>query len=30
MAGLPPLPMIEARVGGALMYSIEVERFIQI
>lgn len=30
LAGLPPLPMIEARVGGALVYSIEVERFIQI
>jgi uncharacterized protein YaaQ len=30
LAGLPPLPMIEARVGGALIYSIEVERFIQV
>ena len=30
LAGLPPLPMIEARVGGALVYSIEVERFIQV
>lgn len=30
LAGLPPLPMIEARVGGALIYSVEVERFIQV
>lgn len=30
LAGLPPLPMIEARVGGALVYSVEVERFIQL
>jgi len=30
LAGLPPLPMIEARVGGALIYSVPVERFIQV
>jgi uncharacterized protein YaaQ len=30
LAGLPPLPMIEARVGGALIYSVEVERFLQV
>jgi uncharacterized protein YaaQ len=28
-AGFPPLSMIEARVGGALVYRVEVERFIQ-
>jgi uncharacterized protein YaaQ len=27
--GFPPLPMIEARVGGALVYMLEVEQFIQ-
>jgi uncharacterized protein YaaQ len=30
LAGLPPMPMIEARVGGALIYSVPVERFIQV
>ena len=29
-AGMPPLPMIEASAGGALLYSVEVQRFIQI
>jgi uncharacterized protein YaaQ len=28
-AGMPPLSMIEARAGGALVYSLEVERFLQ-
>ena len=28
-AGFPPLSMIEARVGGALVYRVEVERFLQ-
>lgn len=28
-AGLPPLSMIEARVGGALVYRVDVERFEQ-
>mgnify|MGYP001766178418 CR=1 FL=1 len=28
-AGFPPLSMIEARVGGALVYQLEVERFEQ-
>lgn len=28
-AGLPPLSMIEARIGGALVYQVEVERFEQ-
>ena len=28
-AGFPPLSMIEARVGGALVYSVDVERFEQ-
>ena len=29
-AGIPPLPMIEAQVGGALVYAVDVEQFIQI
>ena len=28
-AGFPPLQMIEARVGGALVYVLDVERFEQ-
>jgi uncharacterized protein YaaQ len=28
-AGFPPLSMIEARVGGALVYQVDVERFEQ-
>ncbi len=28
-AGFPPLSMIEARVGGALVYSVDVELFEQ-
>jgi uncharacterized protein YaaQ len=28
-AGFPPLSMIEARVGGALVYRVDVERFEQ-
>jgi len=28
-AGFPPLSMIEARVGGALVYTVDVERFEQ-
>ncbi len=28
-AGLPPMQMIEAQVGGALVYAVEVEQFIQ-
>ncbi|MBE0697444.1 MAG: cyclic-di-AMP receptor, partial [Anaerolineaceae bacterium] len=28
-AGFPPLSMIEARVGGALVYSVDVETFEQ-
>lgn len=28
-AGFPPLSMIEARVGGALVYRVEVDRFEQ-
>jgi uncharacterized protein YaaQ len=28
-AGFPPLSMIEARVGGALVYQVEIERFEQ-
>jgi uncharacterized protein YaaQ len=27
--GFPPLSMIETRVSGALVYSMEVERFVQ-
>jgi uncharacterized protein YaaQ len=27
--GLPPMQMIEAQVGGALVYAVEVEEFIQ-
>ncbi len=30
IAGLPPVPMIEAQIGGALVCGVEVERFIQI
>jgi uncharacterized protein YaaQ len=29
-AGLPPLSMIEARAGGALVYTCNVQRFVQI
>ena len=29
-ASFPPLPMIEARMGGALVYVLDVERFDQI
>jgi uncharacterized protein YaaQ len=29
-AGLPPLSMIEARAGGALIYLLDVERFEQL
>jgi uncharacterized protein YaaQ len=28
-AGFPPMSMIEARVGGALVYQVDVERFEQ-
>lgn len=28
-ANFPPMPMIEARVGGALVYVVEIERFEQ-
>jgi uncharacterized protein YaaQ len=28
-AGFPPMSMIEARVGGALVYRVDVERFEQ-
>jgi len=28
-AGFPPMSMIEAQVGGALVYQVEVERFEQ-
>jgi len=28
--GIPPLPMIEAQMGGALVYSMAVERFEQL
>ena len=28
-AGFPPLSMIEARVGGALVYTVDVDRFEQ-
>ena len=27
--GLPPMQMIEAQAGGALIYAVEVEQFIQ-
>lgn len=27
--GLPPMQMIEAQAGGALVYAVEVEQFIQ-
>lgn len=29
-AGIPPMPMIEAQIGGALVCGTEVERFIQL
>lgn len=29
-AGLPPLSMIEAQAGGALVYLLNVQRFVQI
>lgn len=29
-AGLPPLSMIEAKAGGALVYLLNVQRFVQI
>jgi uncharacterized protein YaaQ len=29
-AGLSPMSMIEAQVGGALVYTVEVEQFIQL
>lgn len=28
--GVTPIPMIEARVGGALVFVLDVERFVQI